>query len=775
MRATVKTLLSLVLVTLLGGAAAADVAPIPNGDFSKGAEGTLPDGWVLPTTALGARVSGTGGDRAVELKLKSRQAGGTGNFMQSVDATPYRGKNVILRFRLRATDPTSKGEGRAQPWVRVDRQNEVQGWFDNCHDRPVRPTDGDAYQTVALAGRIDDDATALNLGVLVFAPAAATVKSVTIEEGELKTVDAPPAPLSDRGLANLRAFAQMYGQVKYFHPSDEAFRADWNVIAAKGARRAEPCADAAELARTLADVFAGVGVGIQVWAGSEAPAAPPAPTDGRITGWQHAGVGFGPEFTTGSAGRSIYKSTRIRESVKVDGERRLPPPGTFATGSEAGVSWRIPVSLALDADLATTPKAAGSPLADARPEGSRPSGNDRVTRIGDVVIAWNLFHHFYPYFDAVKTDWNATLTRSLKSAATDADAAAFLVTLRRLVGDLHDGHGNVSHADLRPRKALPSILMFLGSDLVASRPIDGSALKPGDRIIRIDGRTPAELLAEWRPQTSAATEQWARYAIARGLPLYAPSADPSSVTVERDGAETTISIPLVAFEKLAPLRSAGRPADGTVVGKADGAEKSDIIYFNLDGGKNESLTAVVDTLKDAAGIVFDLRGYPDSAATTVLRHLTDENIQSARWIIPSVTLPGNQNGGGWKWTERGRWNLPPAQPRLGGPSQPVVFITDGRAISYAESIMGIVEAYKLGEIVGGPTAGTNGNVNPFTLPGGYTLSWTGMRVMKHDGSPHHGVAIAPTVPCEPTPAGLAAGRDELLEKAVEVIRSKRAE
>ncbi|MFT3685047.1 MAG: S41 family peptidase [Phycisphaerales bacterium] len=112
------------------------------------------------------------------------------------------------------------------------------------------------------------------------------------------------------------------------------------------------------------------------------------------------------------------------------------------------------------------------------------------------------------------------------------------------------------------------------------------------------------------------------------------------------------------------------------------------------------------------------------------------------------------------------------EPRLGGPSQPVVFLTDGRAISYAESVMGIVEAYKLGDIVGGPTAGTNGNINPFTLPGGYSVIWTGMRVIKHDGSRHHGVGITPTVPCEPTPAGLAAGRDEVLEKAVEVIKAK---
>ena len=84
--------------------------------------------------------------------------------------------------------------------------------------------------------------------------------------------------------------------------------------------------------------------------------------------------------------------------------------------------------------------------------------------------------------------------------------------------------------------------------------------------------------------------------------------------------------------------------------------------------------------------------------------------------------------------------------------------------------MAIVENYKLAEIVGEPTAGTNGNVNPFTIPGGYTITWTGMKVLKHDGSQHHGVGIQPTIPVSRTRAGIAAGRDEMIERAVEVLK-----
>ena len=45
-----------------------------------------------------------------------------------------------------------------------------------------------------------------------------------------------------------------------------------------------------------------------------------------------------------------------------------------------------------------------------------------------------------------------------------------------------------------------------------------------------------------------------------------------------------------------------------------------------------------------------------------------------------------------------------------------IFVTAARAISYAGSLMGIIEHYRVGDIVGGPTAGTNGDVYATALP-----------------------------------------------------------
>ena len=68
--------------------------------------------------------------------------------------------------------------------------------------------------------------------------------------------------------------------------------------------------------------------------------------------------------------------------------------------------------------------------------------------------------------------------------------------------------------------------------------------------------------------------------------------------------------------------------------------------------------------------------------------------------------------------------------------------------------------------------GANGNVNPFTLPGGFEVSWTGRKVLKYDCSQHYLVGIIPTVPVQRTIAAVREGRDENLERAIEIIRQR---
>ena len=193
-----------------------------------------------------------------------------------------------------------------------------------------------------------------------------------------------------------------------------------------------------------------------------------------------------------------------------------------------------------------------------------------------------------------------------------------------------------------------------------------------------------------------------------------------------------------------------------------------IWYVNLDKAEMDTISTMMPQLAAARGVIFDLRGYP-KGNHNVIRHLMTQEDTSDSWMqIPQTIYPDRRDVQ-WKPTS---WQMDPQDPHIQGK---VVFLTDGRAISHAESFMGFIAHYELAEIVGLPTAGANGNINPFTLPGSFTLYWTGMRVVKHDGSQQHIVGVTPTVCLEPTLEALVQGRDEYVEKALEIIGAAGAE
>lgn len=135
-----------------------------------------------------------------------------------------------------------------------------------------------------------------------------------------------------------------------------------------------------------------------------------------------------------------------------------------------------------------------------------------------------------------------------------------------------------------------------------------------------------------------------------------------------------------------------------------------------------------------------------------------------RWMhVAKIVGPFGRFDG---WQSFG-WDMKPATPRVAGK---IVFLTDERAISYAESVMGYVADRKLATIVGGTTAGTNGNVATFAVPSGFVVAFTGMRATGHDGrTPHHLAGVRPDIQVTPTLAELRGGRDEVLERAIRLI------
>jgi len=96
-------------------------------------------------------------------------------------------------------------------------------------------------------------------------------------------------------------------------------------------------------------------------------------------------------------------------------------------------------------------------------------------------------------------------------------------------------------------------------------------------------------------------------------------------------------------------------------------------------------------------------------------------------------------------------------------------LIDERAMSQSEHSGLFYEAANGTEFVGSPTAGANGDVTAFTVPGGIRITFSGHDVRHADGRQLQRVGLKPDVEVRPTIAGIRSGRDEVLERAIEYV------
>ncbi|MCZ6633646.1 MAG: S41 family peptidase, partial [bacterium] len=507
-----------------------------------------------------------------------------------------------------------------------------------------------------------------------------------------------------------------------------------------------------ELKAILEKVFLPVAPTLRL---STKPFPTQSPTqNGPYIVWQHKGNGIDGD-------KPPYKSTR----VTFQNEQPVFSHSLFDAHPQLGdtiqkllvegLYCQLPIALPCDPEKNTT-LAKSKPFEDLQTKLSQlnlqtASADHEVVRLADIVIAWNVFQHFYPYFDVINTDWDAQLTQSFKAALKNRSEGDFYNTLCRMVASLQDGHGNVGYTQLNDMAFPPIQVDQIENQIVVVAAQDSIPVQPGDIVLTLNGIEASEALG-YEMQYVSGSPQWKTY---RALWRFGFGRRGSTSTLRLARGHDTLTVTVPRILKR-PFRGDKRP-DFKIL-------EDRIYYINMDQISMKTFTGHLDELKQAKGIVFDLRGYANGNHG-ILSHLTDRPIGSARWQVPQIIYPDRLKSAGYDTA--GRWNMAPARPRLRGK---IVFLTDASAISYAESVMGMVEHYQLGDIVGRPTAGTNGDINQFSLPGGFRIIWTGMRVVKHDHTQHHLIGILPTHPVQKTIRAIVEGRDEDLEKALEIIR-----
>jgi hypothetical protein len=560
----------------------------------------------------------------------------------------------------------------------------------------------------------------------------------------------------------LTTFAKAYGYVKYFHPSDEAYAIDWNQFASYGADKISKCKNKEDLIETLNELFKPIAPTIRfteenlVADYNYNQIKPENLNNYCLTYWQHIGVGFGMVLHPSSAYKSERTIINCESNEKQLFDYKPNDDELISKNIGSGIHCQIPIVLYKN-EMGTFPKADRKVLNELKSKiiYSGIGSQNLSVRLGNIINTYNVFQHFYPYFDVVEVNWEQELREALKRSFTDKNGEDHTITLEKFTAKLKDGHITIYGSSTNSFR--PKIMWeWIENKLVITRVLDKEiTLQVGDEVTHINGIKAQKYFDEVKSRISAATKGWLNYK-AEYNSLLGP--ENTILTVKVNGKVFDLTRNVNHYRSMHLFKN----------NLKDFERIDDItIYLNLDVISMSKINELLPTLEECKTIICDLRGYPNSNDELITHLLQSDDTTQAWMQIPLIVYPDYERIVEFK---KGNWvnQMKAKKPYLGYKN--LIFIIDGRAISYAESCLGFIEGYNLATIIGQPSAGTNGNVNHFKLIGGIGIYFTGMKVLKHNGSQHHGIGILPDIYVEKTIKGIKEGCDEFLEKAIEIAK-----
>jgi C-terminal processing protease CtpA/Prc len=376
---------------------------------------------------------------------------------------------------------------------------------------------------------------------------------------------------------------------------------------------------------------------------------------------------------------------------------------------------------------------------------------------------WNIVEYWYPYRDVIGEDWSKVLRDFVPRFAEAPDRDVYVQALMKLIATVHDSHANLwSSLDARPPVGpcrLPINLQFVGGELVVRGSLPGavssdSGLDVGDVIASLDGVPVPDLVDRWKPFYGASNDASARRDMALSF-TQGPCGD-VTVRVTRNEAPMEIRTRRINVEKFdeGAVRRADRPGDTFQ------RLTPTVSYVKLSSIKLEDIPSIIDGSTGSHGLIVDLRNYPSAFVVFELGgHFVTETTPIVLFTMPDLNTPGAIH---WGPTI----SLAPKQPYFPGK---IVILVDEFTQSQAEYTALALRAAPNSIVIGGATAGADGNIDPFLLPGRLNTTMSGIGVFHPDRRPTQRVGIIPDVRVEPTVAGIRAGRDEVLEAAIQTI------
>jgi hypothetical protein len=388
---------------------------------------------------------------------------------------------------------------------------------------------------------------------------------------------------------------------------------------------------------------------------------------------------------------------------------------------------------------------------------------DAGFRLLSLFRYWNIIKYYYPYRNLITENWDSVLVAFIPQFLADNNALNYSLTTMKLITNIHDTHAKIYRdsniENYWGKYQAPILTKIVEGKLVVTGIVKiKDSVKPeidtGDIILSIQGRSPENLINDRLPLTSASNY-------------------PTQLReICADILRTNDTIIEVKYERQQNVKTAMIKCYPYNYNWFSGKfQKKDtcfkyvannIVLIYPGNIKNEYLSKIMPQCKSSEGIIIDLRCYPlEFIAYSLCEYLSDSARDFAKVTEGSIENPG----------------LFCFVPSLStGPifnshnyKGKVIILINEMTQSQAEFTTMAFSTIPNSIVLGSTTAGADGDVSYFPLPGGRVTLISGVGIYHTNGDETQRIGIIPNIYVNQTIKGIQERRDELLDAAIKII------
>jgi C-terminal processing protease CtpA/Prc len=387
---------------------------------------------------------------------------------------------------------------------------------------------------------------------------------------------------------------------------------------------------------------------------------------------------------------------------------------------------------------------------------------DAGFRILALYRYWNIIQYYFPYRYLIGRDWHEVLREYLPIFIAAGNEVEYKLAMLRLFAEVNDSHAQYYGTDKTLANYfgdnyVPVRLSFIEDSAVVTdyyhpQFFDNDGLKVGDILVSVDGKSIEKIVEEMIPFNSASNLPTKLRNISSKILRSRKTT--MEVEIMRNGMRLSKSLKTVSFDS---FKKASMPRTDTCFKMIE----THIAYIHNGALKKKYVSDIWETFKESKGLILDLRNYPSDFPIFDLGNLlVSSSVSFVKFTNGNLRIPGY-----FSFTKSLSVGFENANFYKGK----VVILVNEQTQSSAEYHAMAYQKAPNVTVIGSTTAGADGNVSFFYLPGGIKTCITGIGVYYPDGTETQRVGIVPDIVVKPTIQGIREGRDELVEKAIEII------